>query len=131
MAVRITEISVDCADPGGLAEFWCGVLGYEVVDAEDDIVEIRPVGTEAATSIVPSVLFVKVPEAKTVKNRLHLDVNTTDSDRDAELGRLLALGATRVDVGQGEVDHGGVTWYVLADPEGNEFCLLRSKVAAF
>jgi hypothetical protein len=125
MAVRITEIGVDCADPGGLAAFWCGVLGYVVVDAEDDIVEIRPEGTDAATSIVPSMVFVKVPEPKTLKNRLHLDVNTTDTDQDTELARLLALGATPVDVGQGDVH-----WHVLADPEGNEFCLLRRKVTA-
>jgi len=126
MAARITEIIVDSNDPGSLAQFWCGVLGYVVTDAEDDVVEIRPGGTDAATSIVPSVLFIKVPEAKTTKNRLHLDVNTTDTDRDTELARLLALGATRVDVGQGDVH-----WYVLADPEGNEFCLLRNRVDAF
>jgi Glyoxalase-like domain len=128
MAVRITEIIIDCADPERLAEFWCEVLGYVVtdVDAEEGLVEIRPAGTEAATSIVPSVLFVTVPEPKTLKNRLHLDVNTTDSDRDTELARLIALGATPIDIGQGDVH-----WYVLADPEGNEFCLLRSKVDAF
>ncbi|BEP12129.1 VOC family protein [Acidothermaceae bacterium B102] len=125
MAVRITEIIIDSVDPAALAQFWCGVLGYVVTDAEDDVVEIRPAGTDAATSMVPSVLFIKVPEAKTVKNRLHLDVNATVGDRDTELARLLALGATRVDIGQGDVH-----WYVLADPEGNEFCLLRDRVAA-
>jgi hypothetical protein len=87
------------------------------------VVEVRPEGTDARTSIVPSLLFIRVPEAKTGKNRLHLDVNTFDSDQGAELERLLGLGATPVDVGQGEQ-----RWHVLADPEGNEFCLLRSVV---
>jgi predicted enzyme related to lactoylglutathione lyase len=125
VTVRVTEIIVDCADPRGLAEFWTAVLGWEVSDANETEVEIRPTGTEAKTSIVPSLLFVKVPERKAGKNRLHLDVNSFDSDQAAELERLLALGATRVDIGQGRP-----TWHVLADPEGNEFCLLRSVVSA-
>jgi hypothetical protein len=123
MTVRLTEIVVDCADPQALAQFWCAVLGWVVTEAEADVVEVRPEGTDARTSILPSLLFIRVPEAKTVKNRLHLDVNTFDSDQGAELERLLGLGATRVDVGQGEQ-----RWHVLADPEGNEFCLLRSVV---
>ena len=127
MAVRITEIVVDCADPAALAEFWCGVLGYSVVDgAWADEVEIRPPDTDASTSVIPSLLFIRVPEPKAAKNRLHLDVNTTDADIATELERLLALGATQVDVGQGDVH-----WQVLADPEGNEFCLLRDRVDAF
>ncbi|MDX6206731.1 MAG: hypothetical protein QOF39_2788 [Frankiales bacterium] len=123
MTVRLTEIVVDCADPQALAQFWCAVLGWVVTEAEADVVEVRPEGTDARTSIVPSLLFIRVPEAKTGKNRLHLDVNTFDSDQGAELERLLGLGATPVDVGQGEQ-----RWHVLADPEGNEFCLLRSVV---
>jgi catechol-2,3-dioxygenase len=130
MAVRITEIIVDCADPERLAAFWCDVLGYVVTDAEDDVVEIRPAGTEATTSIVPSLLFIKVPDVKMAKNRLHLDVNATNTDQATELTRLLALGATMADIGQAASDH-EVTWHVLADPEGNEFCLLRSRVDAF
>ncbi len=71
----------------------------------------------------PGLLFLRVPEDKAVKNRLHLDLRPQDgSDQAAELERLLAMGARRVDVGQGS----DVTWVVLADPEGNEFCLLRS-----
>lgn len=130
MAVRITEIIIDAADPEALAQFWCQVLGYVVTDAEADVVEIRPAGTEALTSIVPSLLFIRVPEAKTAKNRLHLDVNATDTDQATELARLLALGATVTDIGQGASDH-DVHWHVLADPEGNEFCLLRSRADAF
>ncbi|MDX6254531.1 MAG: hypothetical protein QOJ11_865 [Frankiales bacterium] len=124
MTVRLTEIVVDCADPRRLAEFWCAVLGWEVSDANDTDVEIRPVGTEAKTSIVPSLLFQRVPEPKAGKNRIHLDVNSFDGDQATELDRLLALGATRVDIGQGRP-----AWHVLADPEGNEFCLLRSVVS--
>jgi hypothetical protein len=123
VTARITEIVVDSADPHRLAQFWAEVLGWVVTDADDDGVEIRPEGTDARTSIVPSLLFQPVPEGKVVKNRLHLDVNGFDADQGAELERLLALGATHVDIGQGE-QH----WYVLADPEGNEFCLLRSRV---
>jgi glyoxalase superfamily protein len=129
VAARITEIIIDCDDPRGLARFWADVLGYDVVPDEDEdeqVVEIRPAGTQVKTSIVPSLLFIKVPEPKTVKNRLHLDINTTDADQETELQRLLSLGATRVDIGQGDVH-----WHVLADPEGNEFCLLRGIVEAF
>ena len=128
MAVRLTEIIFDAADPAALAEFWSAVMGYVVTDVDEggDVVEIRPEGTEAKSSLVPSLLFVKVPEPKTGKNRLHLDINTTDADQETELQRLLALGAKPVDIGQGDVH-----WHVLADPEGNEFCLLRSRVDGF
>src|SRR5947209_1795374 len=123
MTSRITEIVVDSADPEGLAQFWAAVLGWVVVDSSEAEVEIRPYGTDGRSSVVPSLLFLKVPEAKTVKNRLHLDVNAYDTDQSTELERLLGLGATRVDIGQGDV-----RWHVLADPEGNEFCLLRTQV---
>ena len=85
--------------------------------ADDDVeVEIAPPDRSAA-----NLLFLKVPELKSVKNRLHLDLRPPNgSTQAAELDRLLALGATRVDIGQGDVP-----WHVLADPEGNEFCLLR------
>jgi predicted enzyme related to lactoylglutathione lyase len=123
VTARITEIVVDSADPHRLAQFWAEVLGWVVTDSDDHDVEIRPESTDARTSIVPSLLFQRVPEGKTAKNRLHLDVNGFDADQEAELARLLALGATHADIGQGEQ-----RWYVLADPEGNEFCLLRSRV---
>jgi hypothetical protein len=127
VAARITEIIIDCAHPRGLARFWADVLGYQVVpDEDEDVIEIRPAGTDAKTSVVPSLLFIKVPEPRAGKNRLHLDINTTDADQETELQRLLSLGATRVDIGQGDVH-----WHVLADPEGNEFCLLRGLVSAF
>jgi hypothetical protein len=74
----------------------------------------------------PTIVFVQVPESKTIKNRLHIDVNPTDRDQDEEVARLETLGARRVDVGQGS----DVSWVVLADVEGNEFCVLRRRVSA-
>jgi hypothetical protein len=119
VANRITAWCVDCEDPDTLAAFWTAVLGWVVTDRDEDGVSIKP-SSDAGWGID----FFAVPDGpKRHKNRLHLDVNPTDRDQDAELQRLLALGARRVDIGQGEVP-----WHVLADPEGNEFCLLRHRV---
>ena len=127
MAARITELVLDCRDPAALAAWWAEVLGYEVLGTEDDgSVEIGPPGQEPKGA-VPTIVFGPVPEPTPGKLRLHLDLNATDRDQDAELQRLLALGATRVDVGQGPLSD-TMTWHVLADPEGNEFCLLKSRV---
>ncbi|WP_138757645.1 VOC family protein [Modestobacter altitudinis] len=127
MAARITELVLDCRDPAGLAAWWAEVLGYEVVGTEDDgAIEIGPPG-QGPKGVVPTLLFAPVPEPAPGKLRLHLDLNATDRDQDAELQRLLSLGATPVDVGQGPISD-TMTWHVLADPEGNEFCLLRSRV---
>jgi len=120
MGSRFTELVIDCADPGRVADFWARVLDYDVIDrGPKGEVEI---GRKVSGS--PTLVFVPVPEPKTVKNRVHIDVNPTSADQDAELERLLALGARRVDVGQTPE----VSWVVLADPEGNEFCLLRRQV---
>ncbi|MET0911572.1 MAG: VOC family protein [Ilumatobacteraceae bacterium] len=119
MANRITSWCIDCEDPEGLAAFWTAVLDWVVTDRDDELVTIKP-----SADAVWGIDFVIVPDGpKQGKNRIHLDLNATDREQDAELERLLALGARPVDVGQGEV-----TWHVLADPEGNEFCLLRSRV---
>ena len=115
MASRFTELAIDCADPEGLARFWCAVLDYEVQDQDDETVSI-------GGPVPPVLTFARVPEAKTVKNRLHLDLNPTDRDQAEEVRRLLDLGATRADVGQGDAG-----WVVLADPEGNEFCVLATR----
>jgi Glyoxalase-like domain len=115
MALEWEQTGVDAADPIALGRWWAEALGWVVVDEGDDEIEIRP-----ARDRLPGLIFVRVPEAKTSKNRLHLDFRP--DDRDAEVERLLSLGAVRADVGQGEV-----TWVVLADPEGNEFCVLRSR----
>jgi len=128
MTSRFTEVVIDCHRPHELAAFWCAVLDYEVIDAEGDVVEIagwRPTAEAVRARVsAPTLTFVRVPEAKAVKNRLHIDVSPIDRARDAEVERLLALGARRVDIGQGEQ-----RWVVLADPEGNEFCVLRSLQA--
>ena len=126
VACRLSEIVVDARDPEALAAWWAEVLGYRVLGRDEDgAVEIGPDGGFGGAA--PTLVFAPVADPAPGKPRLHLDVNATDRDQDAELQRLLALGATRVDVGQGPLSD-TMTWHVLADPEGNEFCLLRSTV---
>jgi catechol 2,3-dioxygenase-like lactoylglutathione lyase family enzyme len=123
----LTEIVVDCRDPAALARFWAAALDYHLVRAEDGQVEIAPWELEPPdlaervrrAPAVPTRVFVTVPEDKAVKNRLHLDIRPIDRPHGAEVERLLGLGARRADIGQGEVP-----WVVLANPEGNEFCVL-------
>jgi hypothetical protein len=109
------QINVDAEDPVTLGRWWQEALRWVVVNDEPDEFEIRP-----SKDRLPGLLFVPVPEAKSCKNRLHLDFRP--DDQEAEVERLVALGATQVDIGQG-----AQTWVVLADPEGNEFCVLRSR----
>ena len=123
MGCRLTEIIVDCQEPRLVAEFWSAVLGWPL--REDDDGDVWLSSTGEPTDTEPSLLFLHVDEPKTVKNRIHLDVNPLGCDQEEELERLLGLGARRVDIGQGDV-----TWVVLADPEGNEFCLLRRRLDA-
>ena len=125
MAVLVAQLVIDSAEPRALARWWAEVLGWTVLEDDDEEVWVEP---PPAGGIGPGgrgmggLLFLPVPDAKHAKNRLHLDLRPADgSGQEAELERLLALGATRVDIGQGDVP-----WHVLADPEGNEFCLLRS-----
>jgi catechol 2,3-dioxygenase-like lactoylglutathione lyase family enzyme len=123
MACRITELVLDCHDPERLAAFWCEVLGYVELERVEDSIEIGP--REAGLGgPQPTIIFDRTDEPKRAKLRLHIDVNATDRDQPAELERLLAAGAKPVDVGQ----TGAESWHVLADPEGNEFCLLRRRV---
>ena len=119
MTSRLAAIAIDALEPRRIAEFWCQVLGWQVTEEGDEVVTIA-----AADGSWPSIDVVHVPEEKAVKNRLHLDLRADGSTRDEELERLLSLGARRTDVGQGP----DVTWVVLADPEGNEFCLLLRTV---
>lgn len=116
---RLTEVVIDAADPSRLAAFWAEVLDWRRMEAEDGVVEI---GEIAGSGGGLSLVFVPVAEPKAGKNRVHLDVNPTGCDQAEELARLRALGAVEVDVGQGPQ-----SWHVLADPEGNEFCLLRTR----
>ena len=115
MSLLWEEVVVDCRDPKALGHWWRDALGWVVVGESDDEVEIA-----ATVGAHPTILFGAVPEAKSVKNRLHLDF--VPDDQDAEVERLLALGATRADVGQHDV-----SWVVLGDPEGNEFCVLAAR----
>ena len=116
MAVSLYQIAIDCHDAPRLARFWAEVLDWQIVYEDPEEIIIG-----AGASALPGIVFLTVPEDKTVKNRLHLDLNP--DDQDAEVARIIALGARSMDVGQGE----DVTWVVLADPEGNEFCVLRPK----
>ena len=111
MTLEWEQTIVGASDPGALGSWWREALGWVVVNDDPDEFEIRP-----AADRLPGLLFVPVPQQKTSKNRLHLDFRP--DDRDAEVERLLELGATRADIGQGEQ-----TWTVLQDPEGNEFCM--------
>ena len=126
MASKLTELAIDCADPSGLARFWCSVLGYEVQDEADGTVTIGsplvPEGRNRPGPVPPTLTFARVPEGRACKNRLHLDLSPADREQDEEVRRLLGLGARPADVGQGEV-----SWVVLADPEGNEFCVLAGR----
>ncbi|MGA7173618.1 MAG: VOC family protein [Candidatus Dormiibacterota bacterium] len=116
MGSRFYTVVIDSADPSALARFWAQVLDFQIVFEESqEVVVARDDDT------YPALVFVPVPEAKTLKNRLHIDL--APDDRDAEVVRLLELGAQRVDVGQGP----DVSWVVLADPEGNEFCVLSTR----
>jgi len=123
MACRLSELVLDCRDPQAQADFWCAVLGYERLGEEDGAVEIGPAAGFGGPA--PTLVLSPAGSSSTVKLPLHLDVSPTDRDQDAELERLLALGARPADVGQRDTD----SWHVLADPEGNEFCLLRTRLA--
>lgn len=120
--IEIRSVTVDCADPYRQALWWSEVTGWQE-DPDDPNNPGDPEGRIVSTPGI-SLLFIPVPEGKTVKNRMHLDLMPTERTRDEEVTRLLAIGATLVD------DHrrpDGSGWVVLADPEGNEFCVERGE----
>jgi hypothetical protein len=122
MTARPHNITFDCAEPYALASFWAQVTGYQE-DPEDPNEPGDPEGYLVGPDGQPNLLFIAVPEPKTVKNRVHLDLQPDDRTRDEEVERLLGIGATMV------ADHrrsDGTGWVVLADPEGNELCIERS-----
>jgi predicted enzyme related to lactoylglutathione lyase len=118
MPVRLHHIVIDTHDLPGLARFWTQALGWEVLSAREREIVIGP---DENASV--GICFMPVTDQKTVKNRLHLDLTSSAQDREQEIERLLALGARRAEVGQ----TGAESWTVLADPEGNEFCVIRPK----
>jgi predicted enzyme related to lactoylglutathione lyase len=123
MALHVNSVTVEALDPAAQARFWTEALGWFVVnEGADDHgawAVIAPARSREEGGLAYPVMFWRVTERKTVKNRWHLDL--APDDQDAEVARLEGLGARRVDIGQG-----GVDWVVMADPEGNEFCVLTS-----
>ena len=115
MTLEWEQTIVDARDPVGLGRWWQEALGWVIANDAPDEFEIRP-----SAERLPGLLFLPVEEPKTIKNRLHLDFRP--DDQEAEVRRLMELGATPVDVGQGEQ-----SWVVLADPEGNEFCVPEAR----
>jgi len=124
MALRWQAICIDTTDPAPLARWWAELLGWRLTYEEEDEVVLEPPAGSQEDGVSPDILFIRVPEPKTVKDRLHIDLRP--EDQAAEVARAEALGATRVDIGQGD----DKTWVVLADPEGNEFCILRALTTA-
>lgn len=118
MSIRIQCLCIDTGDPAKIASFWQAALGWRRTFDGEDQVALEPPEGSPEDGVVPDLLFLKVPEGKAGKNRLHLDLRP--EDQAAEVARLEALGARRVDVGQGDV-----SWVVMADPDGNEFDVLR------
>jgi predicted enzyme related to lactoylglutathione lyase len=115
MMLSVDTLTIDCHDPKLLADFWCAALGYRLDEIDEKDAIIKPAAEPGWT-----MLFQFVPEEKTVKNRLHLDVRPSGSMA-AEVARLEKIGATAIT----RVDEGGSFWTVMSDPEGNEFCVLR------
>jgi glyoxalase superfamily protein len=124
MTCLISHTTVDCTNAYELSEWWKQVLGY--VDVPDDPNEP---GHEECMILSPEsghrLLFIEVPDAKQAKNRIHFDIQPTSGTRDEEVERVVALGATEIDDQRNHYGP-GIGWVVLADPEGNEFCILRS-----
>jgi hypothetical protein len=118
-SVRIQALCVDSRDPARIAGFWQSALGWRRTSEDDEEIVLEPPAGSPEDGVAPDLLFLRVPEGKAVKNRLHLDLKP--NDQAAEVARLEALGARRVDVGQDD----DVSWIVLADPDGNEFCVLK------
>ena len=119
MGLRIETVTIDAADPVELATFWCAALDWEERIDEDGDIWIEPGEDHPEFDRVKPLLIVRVNELKAGKNRLHLDLVPDDQEREVE--RLESLGASRPDIGQ----TGNESWVVLADPEGNEFCVLE------
>jgi catechol 2,3-dioxygenase-like lactoylglutathione lyase family enzyme len=131
MSIRWYSVVVDCRDVAALSRWWAEALGWRIVyEAANEVVVVPQHAIDPARDVPPlergpGLIFVPVPEGKTVKNRLHIDLAPSpDAGQEVEVRRLEALGARRADVGQ---DPEKVSWVVMADPEGNEFCVLSAR----
>ena len=125
MTSRVSHTTIDCHDAFALSEWWKGVLDYVDVEGDPNLPgheECMILDRDGSHRL----LFIEVPDDKVVKNRVHLDLEPVEGARDDELARLLALGAVEVADHRGQYGP-GTGWVVLADPEGNEFCILRSQ----
>jgi predicted enzyme related to lactoylglutathione lyase len=120
VSLRIHSLCIDSHDPSRIASFWESALGWRRTYEVDDEVVLEPPAGSPEDGVVPDLLFGRAPDDKTVKNRLHLDLRP--DDQEAEVQRLIGLGARHVSVGQTPED----SWIVLADPDGNEFCVLKA-----
>jgi hypothetical protein len=120
MTLRIQCLCIDCHDPDVVAGFWAAALGWRRTHDTPDEIVLEPPAGSAADGVAADLLFLRVSDPTPGKNRLHLDLRPDDQKR--EVDRLIELGAQRVSVGQGP----DVSWVVLADPEGNEFDVLRA-----
>jgi hypothetical protein len=123
MDIRIQCLVIDTTNPARLADFWEAALGWRRTYERDHEVVLEPPAGSPEDGVSPDLLFARVPEEKAGKNRLHLDLRP--KDQAAEVARLEGLGAYPVDIGQ----NADATWVVLADPDGNEFCVLRALTA--
>lgn len=124
MTLRVQCLTIDAIDPPALGRWWADLLGWRVTFDEDPQVVIEPPAGSPEDGVVPDLLFLRSSDTKATKNRIHVDLRP--DDQEAEVARAVALGARRIDVGQGD----SVSWVVLADPEGNEFCVLRPLTPA-
>lgn len=121
--LRIQCITIDCENPKKLAEFWAAALDWKITFEDEIEVCLELLDGSPEVGRIPDILFLKNPEKKSVKNRLHLDLRP--QDQEAEVARLEALGAKKIEIGQSNYE--GTTWVVMTDPEGNEFCVLRQR----
>ena len=124
MSLSINQVAFDCKDPALLSDFWSHVLGYTTEDWGEEFGAMVYDPDGAGTRII----FLPVPEPKVVKNRVHLDVRTWDSTREAEVARLASLGAREIETKTHSADRWTSTWTIMLDPEGNEFCVSAEPI---
>lgn len=121
--LRIQCFTIDCIDPKKVADFWAAALDWTITYQDENEVAIELLDGSPEVGRIPDILCIKNPDSKSVKNRLHFDLRP--QDQAAEVSRLEALGAQRIDIGQNT--DSDTSWIVMADVEGNEFCVLRPR----